>query len=91
MKHTPFMNNTVLETIILILMTTSLFIFVCISCVLIIPQYFGWVLTTPSTEQVNDTEMCLDTPTQSVTGRLLRERAYTTDESHGCCKIYEEV
>ena len=85
------MNNTVLEMILLILMTASLFIFVFISCVLVIPQYIGWVWNIPSTEQVDDTEIGADTPTQSVTGRLLRERAYTTDESHGCCKIYDEV
>ena len=85
------MNNTVLEMIIFSLMTASLFIFVFISCVLVIPQYIGWVWNIPSTEQVDDTEMCIDTPTQSVTGRLLRERAYTTDESQGCYRIYEEV
>ena len=73
------MNNTLLAIIIFSLMIASFFIFVFISCVLIAPQHIGWVWDIPFTEKVDETEVCIDTPTQSVTGRLLRERAYTTD------------
>jgi hypothetical protein len=88
---TLFTNDAWVDIIILSSALTCPFILSCFLFYFIISKDKKLLLHQLITEQVQEAEVHVDTSTHNQTSRVLRDRVYTTDITHGYYRIYEEV